>query len=36
MLEGYMCTQKPLKERIKYYSKPHHYILSPNPKVATT
>ncbi len=35
-LEGFMCTQKPLKERMKDYSKPLHYIISPKPKVATT
>jgi hypothetical protein len=36
MLEGSMCIQKPWKERMKYYSKPLQYILSPNPKIATT
>ncbi len=36
MLEGSMCTQKPWKERMKDYSKPFHYILFPNPKVAAT
>jgi hypothetical protein len=30
-LEGSMCIQKPWKERMKNNSKPHHYILSPNP-----
>jgi hypothetical protein len=35
-LEGFMCTQKPWKERMKDNSKPHDYILSPNPKVAAT
>ncbi len=35
-LEGSMCTQKPWKERMKDYSKPLHYKLSPNPKVAAT
>jgi hypothetical protein len=35
-LEGSMCTQKPWKERMKDYSKSFHYILSPNPNVATT
>jgi hypothetical protein len=35
-VEGSMCTQKPWKERMKDNSKPHHYILSPNPKVAAT
>jgi hypothetical protein len=35
-LEGFMCTQKPWKERMKDYSKSLHYILFPNPKVATT
>jgi hypothetical protein len=33
MLEGFMCTQKPWKERMKDYSKSLQYILSPNPKV---
>jgi hypothetical protein len=32
-LEGSMCTQKPWKERMKDYSKPLQYILSPNFKV---
>jgi hypothetical protein len=36
MLEGCMCTQKPWKERMKDHSKPHHYILFPNSKVAAT
>jgi hypothetical protein len=36
MLEGYMCTQKPWKEKMKNYSKPFHYILSSNLKVAAT
>jgi hypothetical protein len=36
MLEGFMCTQKPWKERMEDYSKPLHYILSLNPKVVTT
>jgi hypothetical protein len=35
-LESSMCTQKPWKERMKYYSKPLHYILTPNPKVGAT
>jgi hypothetical protein len=35
-VEGSMCTQKPWKERMKDNSKPLHYILSPNPKVAAT
>jgi hypothetical protein len=35
-LEGSMCTLKPWKERMKDYSKPLHYILSPNPKLAAT
>jgi hypothetical protein len=34
--EGFMCTQKPWKERMKYYSKPLHYILSTNRKIVTT
>jgi hypothetical protein len=35
-LEGFMCTQKPWKEIImKDHSKPLHYILSINHKVAT-
>jgi hypothetical protein len=33
-LEGSMCIQKPWKERMKNYSKPLHYILFPNLKVA--
>ncbi len=36
MLEGSMYIQKPWKERMKDYSKPLHYILSPNPKIAAT
>jgi len=36
MLEGFMCIQKPWKEKMKDYSKPLHYIQYPNPKVATT
>ncbi len=35
-LEGSMCTEKPWKEKMKDYSKPLHYILSPNLKVAAT
>jgi hypothetical protein len=35
-VEGSMCTQKPWKERMKGNSKPFHYILSFNPKVAAT
>ncbi len=35
-VEGSMCTQKLWKERMKDNSKPHHYILSPNPKVTIT
>jgi len=35
-LEGSMCTQKSWKEIMKDYSKPLHYILTPNPKVAAT
>jgi hypothetical protein len=35
-LEGSMCISKPWKERMKNYSKPLQYILSPNPEVATT
>ncbi len=31
--EGFICTQKPQKEKMKNYSKPFQYILSPNPKV---
>jgi len=33
-LEGSMCTQKPWKEKMKDSSKPLHYILTLNPKVA--
>jgi hypothetical protein len=36
MLESLTCTKKPWKERIKDYSKPLHYILSLNLKVAAT
>jgi len=36
MFEGSMCTQKPWKEKMKDYSKPLHYILSLNLKVAAT
>jgi hypothetical protein len=36
MLEGCMCTQKPWKEGMRDYSKPLHYILSPNPKIVAT
>jgi len=35
-LEGFMCTQKSWKERMKDNSKPLHYILSPSPKVVVT
>ncbi len=35
-VEGCMCTHKPWKERMKDYSKPLDYILTPNPKVAAT
>jgi hypothetical protein len=35
-LEGYMCTQNPWKEKMKYYSKPLQYILSLNLKIAAT
>jgi hypothetical protein len=35
-LEGSMCTQKPWKEIMKYYSKSLQYILSDNPKVGAT
>jgi len=35
-VEGSMCTQNLWKERMKGYSKPFQYILSPNPKVTTT
>jgi hypothetical protein len=35
-LEGSMCTQKSWKEKMKDYSKPLHYILFPNHKVAAT
>jgi hypothetical protein len=35
-LIGYMCTSKPWKDIMKEYSKPIHYILSPNPKVTAT
>jgi hypothetical protein len=35
-LEGFMCTQKPWKKKMKDYWKPLQYILSPNPKVAAT
>jgi hypothetical protein len=35
-VEGSMCTQKPWKGKMKHNSKPLHYILSPNPKVAAT
>jgi hypothetical protein len=35
-LEGFMCTQKPWKERMKDYSKPLNYILTPKLKVAAT
>jgi hypothetical protein len=35
-LEGFMCTQKPSKERMNNHSKPFHYILFPNPKVVVT
>jgi hypothetical protein len=35
-VEVFMCTQKPWKETMKDNSKPLHYILSPNFKVAAT
>jgi hypothetical protein len=34
-LEGSMCTQKQWKDKMKDYSKPLHYMLSLNLKIAT-